>query len=273
MSFTLHKNNDLALGDLGITDYPFTLMAWVRVPDEDELMQIMRVRNSSTGSYHRIHWQGDSSDTIGCGSYIGGGALASATIAMTREVWHHVLAIFAAEDERTIYLDGGNSDTNTTTKTFDGLDKTEAGNTRSTVGLDLADVAVLDSTIDTTQIGLLAAGISILALPAARNMLAYQSCIRRVDWPAWENAATASETGTLEVTDHPPIWYPQGGVMQTMPHILSGPWRVGAQQLHAHSAVAGEGFITGVQNGGSEVHIPGIEKGSTPPGEVVIAPV
>ena len=98
-----------------------------------------------------------------------GTSTASSTVGYSTGVWNHGAAVFASSTSRTVYLNGGNSATETTSGTPSGLNRTavgaKLGNTAS--GFfdgHLADVAAWNIALSAADIASLALGFSPLLI-------------------------------------------------------------------------------------------------------------
>ncbi len=244
MALAIGQSQLVDLGALGVSGYPFTLAGWFRVQNLSQLMTLMGIGNSVTGSYHRLIHLGNSTKAAGAISNTGSSSTASSTVVMVAGQWHHVAGVFEAANLRRIYLDGGNSATNAGVRTFDGANQFYLGNLNTTNTVDVAEAAVFNVALSTAEIGMLAKGVSPLALHAANSLLAYQSCVRHLNWPARGPHAVA---GSLpSVVAHPRVMYAIGGASQVVPNRVPGPYRV-AQGSLMTNAQMGQTLITGIQ--------------------------
>ncbi|MCB0190624.1 MAG: hypothetical protein KDJ65_01625 [Anaerolineae bacterium] len=142
----------------GNPDYPFSLIAWCKVADGDNLAEMAAFAVGDTGS---------TSQEVAIGTYTGDEAsayqrestsqLALSSIDYTVDEWFLIIGVFTASDDWTVYLNGGNSGNNTNTRAPDSLDTSRIGaRARSTpsnyfVG-KIAEVAAYSKALDSTDI-------------------------------------------------------------------------------------------------------------------------
>ena len=243
MALAIGQTQLVNLGALGVIGYPFTLAGWFRVQNLNLQMILMGLGNSTSGSFHRLIYLGNTTKLAGAISNTGTSSLASSTAAMVPGQWHHVAGVFEAANLRRIYLDGGNSAISTATRTFDGATQYYLGNLNLTDTVDVAEAAVFNAALSAAEIGMLAKGISPLGLPTAHHLLAYQSCVRHLNWPARGPQAVAATAPNAVA--HPRVLCAIGGASQVVPNRLPGPFRI-AHGFLLTSAKTGQ-----TQNAGS----------------------
>jgi hypothetical protein len=198
---------------LPVTAYPFTFSAWVKA-------------NDVTGT-HTLVWLGDkdvlnhywimsaagaaANDPVQVGARAGGAvATASSTIGYSANTWTHVCGIFTNATSRTVYLDGANNATETSSLTPTGIDQLAVGRLTSnspTQNLDgkIAHVAVWDIALTGGNCASLAAGDNPLTISAS-DLIDY--------WPldgnsstnlARSNALTAQGPISFDTGDNPTV--------------------------------------------------------------------
>ncbi|RKY12812.1 MAG: hypothetical protein DRP52_04265, partial [Planctomycetota bacterium] len=106
----------------------------------------------------------------------------ASTAQFSGNTWHHAAAVFASSTSRTVYLDGGNSATNTTSVTPSGIDRisiarlgdSSPGNYMSG---RVAEVAMYNAALSADEIASLARGFSPLLI-RTQNLVGYWPLIR-----------------------------------------------------------------------------------------------
>lgn len=244
MAMGVNNSQIIELGSLGITDYPFTLVGWFRVPNLNKLITLMGIGNTVTGSYHRLIYHGGTTKSAVAISNVGSTAAASSSIVLTTDEWHHVAGTFEAANVRRVYLDGGNMGSNGATRTFDGADRYYLGNI-GTDTIELAEGAIFKSALSAELVGMLAKRFSPLSLPPSAQLAAYQGCVRSLNWQSMGPTATAGAPPTA--VEHPRFFSRMPGGTRLMPHRLAGPFHMaGAQQRVAvplcQNHIAGTNF-------------------------------
>jgi hypothetical protein len=99
---------------------PFTLACWFNTPNVTA-NQFLFCLNPSNGEYWGISVAGAVAGDPVRLSHSGSGVAvtgARSTAGYTANTWHHACGVFPNNSSRTIYLDGGNSATNTTAASF-----------------------------------------------------------------------------------------------------------------------------------------------------------
>lgn len=161
---------------------PHTLVGWFR-SDSATARQVLVSVGHNTNGYSSIQIRGDvSGDPIEAGRASSTGAYNSAqsTSGYSTGTWHHAAAVFAADNDRTIYLDGGSSANSTsTTGTIPPANEHILIGARifnSDAGLYLdgraAEVAVYNVTLTAEEINALAKGVSPLRI-RPQNIIFY----------------------------------------------------------------------------------------------------
>lgn len=111
------------------------------------------------------------------------------SLAWTVGTWHHVAAVFAADDDRRAYLDGGNKGTNATSRTPSGLDviglllnplPRTFGGTNSALDTQIAHAAIHNVALTDAEIAALAAGAHPYSIRPA-NLVAFWPLSSKVD--------------------------------------------------------------------------------------------
>jgi hypothetical protein len=259
MALSVGLTQLIDLGALGITGYPFTLAGWFRVPNVNKLLTLMGVGNSVTGSYHRLLFQGHTTNNAAAISFVTTTSTAVSATAMVPGTWHHVVGVFEAANLRRVYLDGGNLGTNSASRPFDGLDRFYLGNL-GTDTVDVADVAVFDVALNGNHVATLAKGLSPLVLPVADRMVAYQNCLRRLNWPAFGPAAVAA--ATPPVVPHPRVFLRRNRSSRTLPYRLRGPFHNEQAMFQTAGLLTGQQQIAGVSGREGQVSVAGLTAGA-----------
>jgi hypothetical protein len=188
----------------------------------------------------------------------------SAAGASNDTAWHHVALVFEAgiAGGLRMVVDG----------VVDPYAATTVGHTNvvaSTAGVHLgfdsvssafqgamADVAICNAAIPTSDIARLAKRFSAMAIPSVRHSLVvYHDLVRGVNRPGIGGVATTA--GTLGHDAHPPLRFPSSPLMSvsTTLGLVRPPWRAERGATLTNAAVAGELFVPGAAQGA--VHLSG----------------
>lgn len=215
----------LGVASAPIADVPLTLFAWFNSDSNSAIQTILCVRDTDVLDWHIMRLRGDvGGDPLEIQSRenpTSGGAQSSS--GYTVGTWHTATAVFATSTSRTIYIDGGSSNSDATDLTPASLDATYISNmVRASYEYpfsgSIAEAAIWSVALAAGEIATLAAGYSPLFVRPA-SLVAY--------WPLGGiyndgNAANVANSdwdivggyhmdpqNTPSVADHPPqIIYP-----------------------------------------------------------------
>lgn len=133
--------------------------------------------------------------------------------AFTLNTWRHALAVFAAVDDRRVYLDGGSKGTNAGSATPSGVDKFAVG-VQAAPSADyymsghIGEVVIWDGVVTDDEAAVLGKGYSP-RLVQPQNIVGYWSLIRDLNDEFGGYNLTAS--GTI-VSAHPRVIVPCGAL-------------------------------------------------------------
>lgn len=197
-----------------VTAAPFTFAAWIKTSNVTDVQTIMNVERSTTSADgwqlsvrgdvagDPIRWQSQRSTVSSCDT----------TTGITAGTWHHAAGVEAAGNSRTVYLDGGNSATNGTSKVPTNIDVTAIGRRSNGTPTnyfdgDIAEAAIWNVALSAADVAALAKGVSPFFVRPG-NIIAYWPLIGRF---SPENDLTDGSAMTVTgsvVADHPRIYYP-----------------------------------------------------------------
>ena len=250
MAFSINITNAMLANTATITGYPFSLVGWFRVPSVSVEVSLLGLVSFATGARCDVLYAGNTTQAAVAKAQFGTSVgSASSTIAMTPGTWHHLVAVFASDSSRSIYLDGGNVGIDTTSVSVSQLDFFYLGNISNSNSVDLAEVSIIEADVSANQAAVLACGSPVLSIPLAHNAIAHQDCIRQHNRPGLGPIFTS--TGTPGVVDHPRVHFPTGETMKTMPLRFAGPWQVEQCGWHAASTEIGQHVVSGIAMGDS----------------------
>jgi hypothetical protein len=167
-----------------VSAVPFSVSMWV-YPDADLSMIFMSIADTAGDTnYFDLRM---SATTLKAGisaSDTGSGfSNAGATAALTLNQWNHIAGVFSAVDSRTIYLNGGNSNTDSHSRTPAGIDNTAIGalvrtGVAAATSGRIAEVGIYNVALTDDEIAELAKGASPLLVKPA-NLVAYWNLFGR----------------------------------------------------------------------------------------------
>ena len=244
MAFSLNNSNSLFCITTPIAGYPFSLMGWFRVPDVSLQLSLMGLVSFSSGSRCDVKFAGNTTDSATATAESVDSGTAVTTSPMIPGTWHHLLAVFASDTKRTIYLDGGNAGVNTDLVSVSALDFFYFGNIADTNLVDIAEVAIVQAEISAEQAAGFVKRVPVFATPYAADVVAYQDCIRQLNRPAL--GPTFTSNGTLNVIEHPPIHIASRGRIGLSPSRLPGPWYLENAEASSSSLDIGQLAMAGM---------------------------
>lgn len=202
------------LGSALTTTLPISvaLLFWADIDTDD--MTIFEIGNSAASSNYiaRVQLRGSSAlNEIRAISANTAARIAGTSTGFTANAWQHALAVFAAADDRRIYLNGGGKGTNATSVSPTGQDGTRLGDRPATTTQPhngrLAELCVWNVALSDGEAALLGAGPPWLCprLIRPEAIIHYRSMIRDVNHP-YLGAGTWTVNQAV-VIEHPPVIY------------------------------------------------------------------
>jgi hypothetical protein len=204
-----------------ITDYPFTLSCWFR-EEGGGTRGLVYLVDTASGNYHQgLDLRTSGGNTVNAASKKAGPAEVKAvtTTNWSTNTWHHACGVFAANNDRRAFLDGGGKGTNTGNVSFEaGLDSTYIGARRSNGTTSfymqgrICETAIWNIALTDTEVAALGAGACpLLIRPDALVAYwpiggVYSGDSDNVDILGGYNV---TDNGTPDPADHRPgIFYP-----------------------------------------------------------------
>lgn len=183
--------------------FPYSFACWFRTTNMAQTKPIIGFSNAAGSRYDQIWFRGAvAGDPIDILSDAGAGqAITRSTSGTTPGVYHHACAVIASATSRTIYLDGGNSATTTTSvnPTVDTFNVARfpgeffAG--------DVAEAALWDVALTAADVAALAKGLSPMHV-RPQSLLFYAPLIRETV----ELTGVAITSSGSTSTDHPRVY-------------------------------------------------------------------
>ncbi len=193
---------------------PMTIGAWFYSTDADNVQVIVDLADG-TGDRYRLALRGNvagdpvaamTCDVVSC-------KWADSTTGYSTNTWQHACGVFAADDSRKVFLDGGNTDTEVSSKTTASLGEATVGSSSSDdsgkyVRGSVAEVGIWDIALSDAEVLELAAGYSPLCV-RPDSLVAYWPLVGRYS----PEISLINATHNLTVTGatasaHPRIIYP-----------------------------------------------------------------
>lgn len=210
-----------------VANEPLTMACWFRSDTSSPTNQcLMSVGNKSSETSHhalRIRDPADS-DLMAVSRWGGTNIAAFSSAQWSTDTWHHACGVYAADNDRRIYLDGGNKGTDTTTVTVTVNDlfigAQAASSTRYYMSGDIAEAAIWNVALTDDEAASLGSGCSPLLVRPA-SLVFYQPLRRNSNDIVGKLAITENNTPSI-IDDRPPIIYPPSPKFFSVPAPASG---------------------------------------------------
>jgi hypothetical protein len=192
-----------------VTGVPATMCGFFRVASVAAVRTILAVGHGANADYMSVYTRTNSTLRADTGD---GTNFASPTTVATVSLntWHHACAVFAANNDRSIYLDGGNKVSETaTTVTLSTLDRSRIGVSyidTSPFSGDLAEVAFWNAALTDAEVASLAKGFSPTMVRPMSLRSYYPLSGRGTERDLYARSFLAT-TGTTAATTHPRMFF------------------------------------------------------------------
>ena len=244
MSRSLNINNYLQADAVPIAGYPFAITGWFRIHQIGASTALVGIMNETLNTKYELVYAGNSDQRFVANAFVGSSAAARSAIPLVVGQWHYLTASFVSPTYRVVYVDGGNVGFNTGSRAFVPAELFYVGNKNNASQVDVAELAIVETTISSSQAGSLAQGVPLLATSLARYVVAYYDLVRETNRPGW--GSQLSSVGTTNVVEHPRVRHAQAGQTLVMPVFTYGPWRVEQALLRSSHAASSQIFVSGV---------------------------
>ena len=229
-----------------VTSYPFSITGWFRVNQGSQYTSLVGLSNVTPSADYQLFYEGNSTRKFGLNANVSGSAVARSAVPMVIGQWHYLTANFTSNTYREVLLDGGNSGVNTATRAFVGADTFYVGNTINTSLAEIAELAVVGTTISSEEATLLAQGLPLLATRFANDVLAYYDFLRNTNRPGLGPRLVSQ--GSPSVVNHPRVLSAIAGQSLSVPVRVCGPWQVEQALSRGTYAGMGQHSVTGVDS-------------------------
>jgi hypothetical protein len=196
---------------------PFSVAAWFNSDCPDAIQAIYSQSKETDGlNYFSVVVHNHTNSHKLCiyarssATYVG----ALTTTGASDNTWHHACGVFAAADDRRVYIDGGSKNTETTSCTPADLENTTIANLEHWIATwyfsgIIGEVAVWSVALTDADVLILSKAYSPLFVKPA-SLLCYWPLfrIKSVTQPEIINGYTMAEGNTPSTAAHPRIIYP-----------------------------------------------------------------
>jgi hypothetical protein len=205
-------NQSMQTATVPVSAPPLTMACWFNSDSITALQTAIQIRSTTVTlrPYMALFLRGDvAGDPIQAAIFDGAFSAASSTSAYSTNTWHHACGVFTSTASRTIYLNGGNSATNTDNRAVTpqeirigvALD----GNSSPVGYLDgeLAEVGIWNAALTAAEIASLAKGMTCDKV-RPQSLVFYAPLVRDINDQKGGLAITNNNTAT--VAAHPRVY-------------------------------------------------------------------
>lgn len=207
--FNQGSNEYLQTDQAPVTAEPLTMACWFYTLDDSLTQILMWIGDKDAGNnqHHDIFLETDlevkafSKDTSS--------ATASTSTNWAQDQWHHACGVFAADNDRRAFLDGGGKGTNSTSRSPVGWDRTtiaQLGGIGVSFDGYIAEAAIWNAALSDDEVDILGKGYSPLFV-RPQNLVAYWPLIRDENQDK-VGGYDLTAFNTPSIAPHPPIIYP-----------------------------------------------------------------
>lgn len=213
-SFVSASSQYLSVDTPPVSAAPFTMACWFNVPDgATQVLMTIGDKDDSTHYWSLQANMATAGDPLRAAIQAGGSTTFDATGSITPSSWTHGCLVEAASNSHTVYRDGGNSATSTTSRAPAGADRIAIGARAAATlycnGL-IAEVGVWTAALDADEIAALAKGFTPDQIrPSA--LVFYAPLVRTLTRDLWGGLTLTNNNG-VTVADHPRVYKKRGAL-------------------------------------------------------------
>jgi hypothetical protein len=208
-------NQSMQTATIPLSSTPLTMACWFNSDSASAVQTPIMIRvpgGGASGGYMVIFLRGDlSGDPIQVGIQTGGNApvVQSSTSGYSTNTWNHACAIFTNNTSRTIYLNGGNSATNTNNIFITpgeiriGASVDNNNNLLQYMDGCLAEVGIWNAALTAAEIASLAKGMTCDKV-RPQSLVFYAPLVR--DLIDTKGGLTITNNNTATVATHPRVY-------------------------------------------------------------------
>lgn len=164
MAITTNTSDYYTITGISLT-VPFTVCCWFRASDITNNHVLAFLDDTVSGDNALLRARGDrSGDPIMTSVFNGASAFAETSTAFSAGTYRHAAGVWASATSRSAYLDGGGLVTNTTNIPLNTMNRLRIGDSSGGGLRRVAEFAIWSIALSTSEIGLLANGISPLII-------------------------------------------------------------------------------------------------------------
>lgn len=219
-SFTAGSTQYLEAASVPVSGWPLTMACWFRVPNITGNHTLFFLAKSTGVGYVGLSARGD---LVGdpLEAYVDNGtpAMATSSAGFTANTWHHACLVRASDTSLVVYLNGGNSGSSATSKTWASIAPTHtqigivwySGSRVGPLTGYIADAAIWSAALTADEVAAMATGLRTADQVRPSALVA--------QWPLgglrpdndrdqWSRAYDLTAVNSPTSVDHPRLWYP-----------------------------------------------------------------
>lgn len=212
-SFASGSSEYLQVDQAVVSGTPFTLACWFYATQDTASQAILSIADKDDNDYHTLFAAGSGAgDPIWANTWTGSAArIAQTTSGYTINTWHHACGVWAADNDRRAYIDGGSKGTNANAHTVANIDRFRVSSTANDDPKNyfdgrIAEVGVWEVALTDAEVLILAHGYSPLFVRPA-SLVAYWPLIRDEDQDR-VGGYDLTPVNTPSIAAHCPVLYP-----------------------------------------------------------------
>jgi hypothetical protein len=193
-----------------VTAAPLTMACFFRAANITHRGALITLTaNANNTNYFLLYAEGTvSGDPVRVLDRGGGSEVtASTTSGFTANTWHHACGVRSSSSNRTVYLDGGNSATNSGSATPAGLDQFNIGSFKAVAGNffngQMAEVGIWNAALTAEEVASLAKGMTCDKV-RPQSLVFYAPLVR--DLQDVRGGLTITNNNTATVAVHPRVY-------------------------------------------------------------------
>lgn len=211
-SFASASTQHLLTSAAVVTAPPVTMACWFIADDTTAERCLMSISDGATDNqWFRLDLRGDvGGDPVSMRCRFSGGqdARADSTTGFSTATWSHACGVVASTTSRSVYLNGGNSATNTTSVSTGSFTTTTIGKRSSSnqalMNGDIAEAGIWNVALNADEIMALSKGVCPLLIRPA-NLKGYWRLGIGSPEPDWSGNGNHMTVTGATVADHAPV--------------------------------------------------------------------
>jgi hypothetical protein len=207
-NFTSASSQYLSMTSSPVSGPPLTLACWFNASQTTTSDYLVSVSAAATNYFALAIFGANAGDPVGVFDYAGlGPHFAYTTAGYTANTWNHAAGVWTGLNNRTAYINGGNSSTNTSTQNNITLTRSQIGAnavvaTNRMNGL-IAEVGIWNASLTAAEIASLAKGMTCDKI-RPQSLVFYAPLVR--DLIDQKGGLTITNNNGATVANHPRVY-------------------------------------------------------------------